>query len=98
MENNRTAICPLCGRPEVVAGEREIVMCSLCALHRAGGLSKKNTAVNGEKLRELREAKNLPLKSLARELRLTPSYLSMMESGKKPVNIKAYHWFQANQS
>jgi len=98
MSNRKIEACPRCGRPETVAEERELVLCGVCALNRGEGLNKKNLSVNGEDLKALRVDKGLPLKELARELRLTPAYISMMESGKKPLNHRACQWFQDNKS
>ncbi len=98
MTNRKEAYCPRCGRTEVIAAEKELVMCSRCALLSAKGYAKKNSTPPGKELQKIREGQKISIKNLAWELNISQSYLSEMESGKKPINKKVYGWMAKNRN
>lgn len=91
--NRKIATCPRCGRLEKVAVENELASCGVCSLQRAMGLDRQpQRDLSGEAIRQARERRGLSLRKAARELRLTPQYLSLVELGKKPVSTRVYEW------
>ncbi len=91
--NRKIATCPRCGRLEKVAVENELASCGVCSLQRAMGLDRQpQRDLSGEAIRQARERRGLSLRRAARELRLTPQYLSQVEAGQRPVSAKIHGW------
>lgn len=45
----------------------------------------------GMRIREIREEKKLSLEELGNRIGITKSYMSRLETGKKPINLKNLH-------
>lgn len=95
MKNRKIVECPKCGRKEQVAAERELVMCSYCAMLRADAYAKKDVNIDmNKKLQKVMETRKISARNLAYELGIAQSYLYEMINGDKPLNSKVYKWIE----
>jgi len=94
--NRKSALCPQCGREELIGIDNELVKCSICV--QIVSSQEQETSVKGEDIKSLREKLGVSINSLSSDLKISKRYLEMIEAGKRQVNSDLAKWHKDHNS
>ncbi len=94
--NRKSALCPQCGREELIGIDNELIKCSICV--QIVSSQEQETSVKGEDIKSLREKLGVSLKSFADDMKISKGVLSDIENNKRRVNDTLIKWYRAHIS